>query len=549
MRKKLVTVFMSSLLIMLGGFFIYSTTVEASELITGTFVKAEYEEVQVNKDTVQQVLSKVTVKNDAGRTITLSIDRYAKLSIDTVPVKMDAFKLGMKVEADVQLRRVKTLNGKTDTPSAVIETNGKVIIGVVSTLNRNKKDLSITLDDGRVRNIYLHSDTQLFKNGKLTDIGALYEGDRIKAKFSVYNTNHISELEIMETGIQVAGLYKGTLHRIEPISRKISVRDETKFLNWHWYANAVNSTSSYDYSANTPIYFENQPVPHNQLRKYTNHKVYVATRSKHGKEQVERIIIQKNEERTYYEPLKSFNGNMKQIQLMSAGKFTYHNGSILIRNGRLVEPEALGAYGTAFIAASGPLNNQHANIIHISNDGLNSPNLSDHSIYFGKVSGILGYQLRLSSLSELKQNVWTVAPDSDFYFNNETTVVEDYKQGIITRIPQMDLPFKMGQYGYFYIKNNQVIAAHFTPNTTLTKIVSVGRLAAISPSYTTMDVRNVSQWMNGAWATQGFINKMDIQQATFIKDGEVIQPKDLRSNDRLFIVADSIVKGRIIIVD
>lgn len=540
---------MSSLLIMLGGFFIYSTTVEASELITGTFVKAEYEEVQVNKDTVQQVLSKVTVKNDAGRPITLSIDRYAKLSIDTVPVKMDAFKLGMKVEADVQLRRVKTLNGKTDTPSAVIETNGKVIIGVVSTLNRNKKDLSITLDDGRVRNIYLHSDTQLFKNGKLTDIGALYEGDRIKAKFSVYNTNHISELEIMETGIQVAGLYKGTLHRIEPISRKISVRDETKFLNWHWYANAVNSTSSYDYSANTPIYFENQPVPHNQLRKYTNHKVYVATRSKHGKEQVERIIIQKNEERTYYEPLKSFNGNMKQIQLMSAGKFTYHNGSILIRNGRLVEPEALGAYGTAFIAASGPLNNQHANIIHISNDGLNSPNLSDHSIYFGKVSGILGYQLRLSSLSELKQNVWTVAPDSDFYFNNETTVVEDYKQGIITRIPQMDLPFKMGQYGYFYIKNNQVIAAHFTPNTTLTKIVSVGRLAAISPSYTTMDVRNVSQWMNGAWATQGFINKMDIQQATFIKDGEVIQPKDLRSNDRLFIVADSIVKGRIIIVD
>ncbi|WP_153730548.1 hypothetical protein [Sporosarcina obsidiansis] len=548
MYKKWFAVFMCSMAIAIGCLFNYSNTAEASELITGTFVKADYDEIQVDKNTFKQVLSKVTIKNDAGRTITLSIDHYAQLTIDTVPVKIDAFKLGMEVEADVQLRRVKTLSGKTDTPPAVIETNGKVYSGIVSYMERNRKGLTIKLDDGRVKNVYLNSDTQFYKNDRLTDISSLYEGDRVKIKFSVYNSNYIMLLEILEPGVQVAGLYKGTLHRIDPISRKIIMRDETKFLNWHWFPNTLNSNSSYYYSAQTPIYLDNQPVPHDQLRKYANHKVYIATVNKHGKEQVERIIIQKNEERTYYEPLKSFNGKTKQVSLTTSESFHYHDGTILIRNGRLVEPEALGAYGTAFIAAAGPMNKQYANIIHISNDGLDSPNLADHQIYYGRVSGVLGYQLRLSSPFALKQNVWSYSVDQDFYFNNETYAVKDRNKTFIGLIPQTELSFQIGQYGYFYVKDGQIMAAHFTDYHP-TRIVSVGRLSAISPAKQTIDVRNVSQWMNGAWATQGFINKMDIQQATFIKDGKVIQPQDLHINDRLYIVAENVVKARMIIVD
>ncbi|GKV64951.1 MULTISPECIES: hypothetical protein [unclassified Sporosarcina] len=548
MNKKWFSIFICSLGVAIGSFFIPPASTEASELVTGTFVKAHYDEIQVDKDTVKDVLSKVTIKNEAGRTITLSIDNYAKLSVDTVPVKIEAFKLGMEIEADVDFRRIKTMNGKTDTPSAVIEENGKVYSGVVSYMERSLKGLTVKLDDGRVKNIYLNADTEVFKKGKLTDIGSLYEGDRVKIKFSEYNSNYITMLEIMEPGVQVAGLYKGTIHSIDPVSKKIIMRDETQFRDWHWFPTKKNSNTSYYYAAQTPIYLDDKPVPHNQLRKYQNHKVYLATVSKHGKEQVERIIIQKNSERTYYEPLKSFNGSQKQITLMNSERFHYHAGTILIRNGRLVEPEALGAYGTAFVAAAGPMNKQYANVIHISNDGLDSPNLADHSIFYGKVSGVLGYQLRLSALKELKNNVWVHSADKDFEFNNETYAVKNTGRVYYDLIPQMDLKFQMDNYGYFYMKGNQVIAAHLTDHHS-NLIVSAGRLSAVSPDAKMIDVRNVSQWRNGAWATQGFINKMDIQQATFIKNGAVIHSKDLRINDRLYIVAEDIVKGRMIIVD
>jgi len=42
---------------------------------------------------------------------------------------------------------------------------------------------------------------------------------------------------------------------------------------------------------------------------------------------------------------------------------------------------------------------------------------------------------------------------------------------------------------------------------------------------------------------------MNIEQATIIRDGKVISSDDLQSNDRLFILNESIVKGRIILVD
>ena len=546
-----------SIAIIIGCLFGTANSAQASERITGTFVKANYEEVVVDKATTKKELRSITIKNDAGQAATYSIDRYTTLSVDTIAVKIDAFKLGMNIEADVQNRYLKTLHGKTDTPGAVIEPNAKAYSGIVTYIDRNRKGLTITLDDGRVKNVYINSDTQFFKKGKLTTSSSLYEGDRVNIKFSVYNSNYITMLDILEPGVQVAGLYKGTLHRIDPINRKIIVRDETKFLNWHWYENNAKSNSSYYYSAKTPIYFENKPVPHNQLRKYANLKVYLATVNKNGKEQVERIIIQKNAERTFYEPLKSFNGKSKEISLMDSQRFRYHDGSILIRNGRLVSPESLGAYGTAFVAASGPIKTQYANIIHISNDGLDSPNLSDQSIYFGKISGVLGYKLRLTDASELKNNVWSALKEKDLDFNNETYAVQEYNKEFITLIPQMDLRFMTGYYGYFYISDdNQVIAVHLTDsNKSPANITLVGRVSKLDPvpkgnvAPKKISVRNVSRWMNGAWANQAEVKDMNIQQATFIKDGAVIQPNDLEMNDRLFIIAESIVKGKIILVD
>src|SRR5690606_28449272 len=100
---------------------------KANAPVKGTFVGVSYEEVQLDKDKTESRLKEVTIKNDQGRTITLNIDKFAALTVDSRPVKIEAFKLGMEVEADVNLRRVKAMHGKTGTQAAAISERDKVI--------------------------------------------------------------------------------------------------------------------------------------------------------------------------------------------------------------------------------------------------------------------------------------------------------------------------------------------------------------------------------------------------------------------------------------
>ena len=69
-----------------------SKSAAASSLVKGTFVEVGYEEIQIDDDVVEKRLKTVTIENKDGRTITLNIDKYATLSINTLPTTIDAFK-------------------------------------------------------------------------------------------------------------------------------------------------------------------------------------------------------------------------------------------------------------------------------------------------------------------------------------------------------------------------------------------------------------------------------------------------------------------------
>jgi len=419
--------------------------VSANSTVTGTFVNVKYDEVQIDKDLTERRLSSVTIKNEQGRTMTLSIDKFATLSVDTVSTTIDAFKFGMEVELDVNLRRVKAMRGSTGTAPAKIEHRDKIVTGTVNQIDPNGTFLSIRLDNGQSKTYYLNSQTEVVKGTKFVDLSVLYEGDRVKLTFSEYNTNSIRSIEINVQGIKVEALYKGTIQRIEPTGNKVIMKDEQKFLDWRWQPNTVlgvngYSNSSYTYSAKTPIYVGNKLIQPDRLRQYANHDVYFVTVGQFGKEVIEKMVIKQKNERTFYEPMTFVNTTTKLIGLQKAGSIRYHDGTILIRNGRLVDANSLLASGTAFIATEGSQQSEFANVVHISNDGFQSPNLTNHGIYFGQIHTADAYNLTLTNAMLLsKNNYWQPASMPTLSFSNDTVAVEDSRGSIRTIIPQQNV--------------------------------------------------------------------------------------------------------------
>lgn len=525
---------------------------KASAPVKGTFVDVTYEEVQLDKDRTEKRLKDVTIKNNQGRTITLNIDSFANLTVDSRPVKIEAFKLGMEVEADVNLRRVKAMRGKTGTQSAAISERDKVITATVTQIDRNGKFISVKLDDGRESTYFITTRTEFFKGTTLRDLSVLYEGDRVKLTLPEYDTNRLGTVEIIEQGIKIEGLYKGTIQRIDQTNNKLLLKDEKIFENWHWRDHTFRSTSSYTYSTKTPIYVGNEQIRPDRLRYYTGQEVHFVTIKQFGKEIIERMVIQKENERTFNEPLVSVNTKKKEVGLRHSGIFKYHDGTILIRNGRLVDPAVLQAAGTAFVLTDGLNKSRYANVIHIANDGLDSPNLVDHQIYFGSISSVNDYGLTIGNAYELRNNGWTSVSNASFTFSNDTVAVEDWNNSVRSFIPQMDLKFETTRYGYFYVKDGNIVALHLIKDRlwsyTAAPMVSVGRLEPMTNT-NNINVRNVSRWQHMSWAEVGRIFRMDIEQATIIRNGKVISVKELKANDRLYILHESTVKGRIIFVD
>lgn len=534
--------------------------VEANAPVKGTFVGVTYDEVQIDKNTSERRLKDITIQNTQGRTITLNIDKFTNLSVDGRTVKIDAFKLGMEVEADINLRRVKALHGKTeDGISGAINERDKTVYGFVTQLDRNGKFLTVKMDDGKDRTSFITTNTTFFKGKTFRDVSLVYEGDRVKLSYSQYDTNRLDRVEVIEQGVTIEGLYKGTILRIDQSNHKISLKDEQIFENWHWRSKKYdNSTSSYTYSTKTPIYVGDEQISTDRLRYYAGNEVHFVTVKKFGEEIVEKMVIQKENERTFNEEMASVNTKRKEVKLRNSGTFSYHDGTILVRNGRLIEPASLQAAGTAFILTDGLTKSRYANVIHIANDGFRSPNLGGYEIYFGKISSVGTYELTLADSSELVDGNWTYTPSNSYTFSNDTIAVEDRYNYVLDIIPQRDLKLYkyMNRYGYFYVKDGNIVAMHLVDGTKSSfyykaaDLISVGRLATVNPSTPAIiSVENVSRWSGGSWNEAGKIYHMDIEQATIIRNGKVISAKELKPNDRLYILHESSVKGRFLFVD
>jgi len=68
-------------------------TVQAAQLVTGTFVDVTYSEFTNANGQVERQLSKITLENASGRQVTYNINNNARLYINNTETTIDGFKM------------------------------------------------------------------------------------------------------------------------------------------------------------------------------------------------------------------------------------------------------------------------------------------------------------------------------------------------------------------------------------------------------------------------------------------------------------------------
>ncbi|WP_107841849.1 hypothetical protein [Metasolibacillus meyeri] len=530
--------------------------VEAST--TYTFISATYDETVAKDGTVTKVLNGVTLQNSRGNRSTFNMDNSAKLYINNTMTTIDGFKSGMEVTVKVNLRRVTEMRGTSAVEQGTIAPNSRQQYGIVTKIDPNGLFVTIKMDGAKEQDYYVNKNTRFIKGSSTHDLSALYEGDRVKVKFSAPSTSIISEMEIIVTGVQVENIYKAKLQTVNTSANTFVVQNAHAFKNWLFGTSEKAAMNNFSFENNTSIYVGNEKITKNQLRNYQNSELYYVTTKQFGKEVVKKVVVLQNNERTYYEPLTAVNTSLNFLQLGYAGQLYMHEGSILIRNGRLVEPSTLAAYGSAYVVTDGATSSRFAHVVNITNDSMTSPNLAQQGLYFGQLEFVDmdNYLVELDELEKIENNYWVSQSATTFAYSNSSHMVSNVRNGVISVVPNMDLIEHEGAYGYFYVKDGHIQALHvLTSSQKKSELVLTGRiqdfrtLTSNGQETRLMNVKDVSQWLNGEWIDNGSLTNVMLDRATIIKNGRAIKASELKASDRVVLFTNAQFDAHIILVN
>ncbi|MDW0112508.1 hypothetical protein QT711_04870 [Sporosarcina saromensis] len=336
----------------------------AASTVKGTFVKVQFEDAGNNKHTVEKKPKSITIKTEKGKTIHIALTQHPSLSVDTLPVKLDAFKLGMAVEVSISNGQVKSMKGKTGTVPGQLDTRGQIVYGTIHLVN--KQTITLKRDDGNLEKYHVSRQTKILKDSVKGSISNLVEGDRIKVTVNVPNSSYMDVIEVVGQGREIEALRKGTIQQLDAMTNKLQLRNGMKFSHYWWSSPSYySSNSSLPFAKDLVIHYGDEVVDRDSFRSYKNNEVYFVTSSQFGNEVIERIIIQQSTSGSLQEDITSIDLNYAYITLRTSGKYYFHDGTIFIRNNRIVDSASIEKGDKAYVITDRIDGIAHVNVVYI----------------------------------------------------------------------------------------------------------------------------------------------------------------------------------------
>ena len=496
-------------------------------------------------------LQAIVLLNDKGKTNRYRTDNALQMFVNGTLTTTDGFKYGMPVSITRNnLGKVIRIDGLSDIEQGTIGENSRQLAGTVTKIDPAGDYITVKLDSGEEREFYVTSDTEFFKGTQNVDFSFMYEGDRVKLSFSsAVGSDTLTEVEIIQDGALIENIYRGTLNNVNAISNRMTVKSASSLMNWEFGYNIAPAFKTFKFNNATTIYYGDRAIRKSQMRNYRNSNVYFVTTNVNKEEIVKKIIIMQNFERTFYDQISLVNTKSKYFQLAQTGTYKYHNGSILVRNGRLVEPSTLATSGSAFVITDGRTASQFTHVVNVTNDSFLSPNLASHELYYGTISSYSeqNYRINTKEMLKLTNNVWKDTSNKALSFSNNTVFTQMLGT---SKVNVTSLSRIMNRPGYFYVKDGHIIAAHFLNTAdTFTDIITTGRLASVNTSAGSVAIQDVTQWMNGKWELFPSVPSLDLSKAMVIKEGKIVDASQLKRSDRIVVLSNSGLNVDIVLVN
>lgn len=505
----------------------------------------------------------IVVEEYGGATYSIPMVRNVRLEIDGRPVKITDFKRGMEIYAELQGRSIKYMDAYSSDMPGYIQPGEKVRVGVIKEIDRDQ--IQIKLPTGKEEVYFTSPATIILKNKQNTNVNSLYVGDRVKLYFDEMNTSYISRVEIEGDSILIKELYRGKITVVDELEDVIALEKVDVFRNGSWKSLAQNLRLPYN--SDLPLYVGGQKINYKNLKYYKGKTVYMAMKDYFGKEKIEKMVVKSQYETSFSEKINEINWFSSQLELANNKNINFHDGTMVIKSGRLVDAYNLNPQSDGLIIADGRGNDLSADLIYIYNEDINNSNIGQDYIYAGRLNTILSDKVYLKDFFLLDKNDWESFPEEkELFYDDDTFIYDMENKKEVSPKEFFSSNFSVDEkntkdkkprdwYGYLYTDGDRISAAFVKKSidSLLVQRTTVGVVEnkpVEDPNMGwTMKLRDAKDWSSKheEWMIKNASLNLYLREAMIIKNGKRANINDIRVGDRLYLTRDSNMAKVIII--
>jgi len=512
----------------------------------------------------ERLENQLQIEEYDGTVHQLSVDDKASLVIDNIPVGIMEFKPGMEVYGELQGRKLIYLESySTDNPG-YIPPGGKMRIGTIKKIDRDM--LVVKNPMGGEETFFTSEGTIALKKGQNISLGSLYEGDRVKLYFDEIDTPYINRIEVEGDSVLIQDLYRGKITMADQLEDVITLENVEVLHNGEWEDLANGLRISYD--ASIPLYAGGQKISYKNLKYYKGRTVYAAVKNSFGKDKIEKMVVKSRYETVYSQKIADVNWYTEEIELGNNKNISIHEGTIIIKNGRLADSYGINVNQDALVVADGRGSTSSANVIYVYNEGINNSNIGQNLVYTGRLDTILSDTVTLKSFYLLDRNEWeSFEGEKELYYDHDTMIFDLEEMEYVSPGEFYSKDYAVDEdssrvkknnlkdwYGCIYADGDRIssIVVQKKMDSLLRQRITTGSVESIvndSMVGWTITLQDGKDWSshNDKWISKSISTRINLEKAMIVKDGKMITAEELQPRDRLYMVRDDFI-GKIVIV-
>lgn len=299
-------------------------------------------------------------------------------------------------------------------------------------ISKNLGSITVKYDDGAEQIFAVNPDILVISDKRIIDYAKVKDGDRVRLTLNEQEgINGLRQMTVEVPGRYVSGIYRAKLSYIDDMTGKVIWHDVEKLDSGRWVKQDYKGNYSMSISEGCEFLYRDKTIGADTINKYMKDcSAYIAAETVQGGSERAVLITIKDDADREIAPINDtiaaiYEATKDMAVSKSADTYKYTDGTIIIKDGRLIKGTGIAPDDEASIIANrndstGDLIAKIVNVTH-------KQRTDSFFIYRGRISDINeNIDFTVESYATFDGTVWhTTLAEKTFEISYKTRILDD----------------------------------------------------------------------------------------------------------------------------